>query len=226
MPHAPASRHVPDRPGQHLGAARAQVVYVSAAKVACTTPEVDGGRPRRRGPRRDQQRRQRHAEPADDHPPGPGPPSARHARCRPDAGRGGRRDQPRRRLVRVRRAARPVEPAVVGVAVEVPGPGQPLRPQLRRRRLLPAGAHSGRSDVVEDFARFVELQPWVTDPRMQTDLHFRPQVRALQPEQIPYSRIYDLRDFTSMTADLHAHLEVSAGTRSSTSRAPTRPRCR
>ncbi|MGA9748970.1 MAG: sulfotransferase family 2 domain-containing protein [Nocardioides sp.] len=64
------------------------------------------------------------------------------------------------------------------------------------------------SDVVEDFARFVELRPWLTDPRMQKDLHFQPQVQALQPEQIPYSRIYDLRDFSSMTSDLHTHLEA------------------
>ncbi len=64
------------------------------------------------------------------------------------------------------------------------------------------------SDVVEDFARFVELHPWTTDPRLQTDLHFRPQVRALQPEQIPYTRIYDLTDFTAMTDDLHAHLRT------------------
>ncbi len=63
------------------------------------------------------------------------------------------------------------------------------------------------SDVVEDFARFVELRPWVTDPRLQKDLHFRPQVRALQPELIPFSRIYDLRDFATMTADLHTHLQ-------------------
>jgi Sulfotransferase family len=62
------------------------------------------------------------------------------------------------------------------------------------------------SDVVEDFARFVELHPWTTDPRLEADLHFRAQVRALQPEAIPFSRIYDLRDFSSMTRDLHAHL--------------------
>jgi len=66
----------------------------------------------------------------------------------------------------------------------------------------------GPSDVVADFARFVELHPWTTDPRLSTDLHFRPQVRALQPESIPFTRIYDLRDFSTMTADLHAHLRT------------------
>ena len=64
------------------------------------------------------------------------------------------------------------------------------------------------SDVVEDFRRFVELRPWVTDDRLVEDLHFRPQVRALQPEKIPFTRIYDLTDFGSMTADLHAHLQA------------------
>jgi hypothetical protein len=64
------------------------------------------------------------------------------------------------------------------------------------------------SDVVEDFAKFVELRPWVTDPRMQADLHFRPQVRALQPEKVPFTRIYDLTAFSSMTDDLHAHLRA------------------
>jgi len=64
------------------------------------------------------------------------------------------------------------------------------------------------SDVVEDFARFVELHPWTTDTRLMTDLHFRPQVRALQPEKIPFTRIYDLTDFSTMTGDLHAHLQA------------------
>ncbi len=62
------------------------------------------------------------------------------------------------------------------------------------------------SDVVEDFRRYVEMRPWTTEPRLMNDLHFRPQVRALQPEAIPFTRIYDLRDFRGMTADLHAHL--------------------
>jgi hypothetical protein len=64
------------------------------------------------------------------------------------------------------------------------------------------------SDIVEDFRTFVELAPWTTDPRLAEDLHFRPQVRALQPEAIPFTRIYDLREFGTMTADLHAHLQT------------------
>lgn len=62
------------------------------------------------------------------------------------------------------------------------------------------------SDPVEDFAKFVEMHPWTTDPRLVADLHFRPQVRALRPEEVPFTRIYDLRDFSTMTDDLHAHL--------------------
>jgi hypothetical protein len=64
------------------------------------------------------------------------------------------------------------------------------------------------SDIVEDFRTFVELAPWTTDPRLAEDLHFRPQVRALQPEAIPFTRIYDLSEFGLMTADLHAHLQT------------------
>ena len=64
------------------------------------------------------------------------------------------------------------------------------------------------SDIVEDFRTFVEMAPWTTHPELKEDLHFRPQVRALQPDKIPYTRIYDLTDFKSMTADLHAHLQA------------------
>ena len=45
----------------------------------------------------------------------------------------------------------------------------------------------------------------MTDARLEKDLHFRPQVRALQPEAIPYSRIYDLRDFAMRMLDPGEH---------------------
>ncbi|HET6654105.1 MAG TPA: sulfotransferase family 2 domain-containing protein [Nocardioides sp.] len=62
------------------------------------------------------------------------------------------------------------------------------------------------SDVVEDFARFVELHPWTSDPILRNDNHFHTQMRWLAPDRIPYTKVYDLRDFSTFTADLHAHL--------------------
>jgi hypothetical protein len=64
------------------------------------------------------------------------------------------------------------------------------------------------SDVVEDFARFVELHPWTTEPALRSDRRFRTQVRALKPDRIPYTKVYDLRDFEALTADLHEHLRT------------------
>ena len=62
------------------------------------------------------------------------------------------------------------------------------------------------ADVVEDFARFVELHPWTTEPDLRTDHHFHTQVRSLRPDAVPYGAVYDLRDLRALTADLHAHL--------------------
>jgi hypothetical protein len=33
-------------------------------------------------------------------------------------------------------------------------------------------------------------------------------VRALKPDRIPYTKVYDLRDFEALTADLHEHLRT------------------
>lgn len=62
-------------------------------------------------------------------------------------------------------------------------------------------------DVVEDFRRFVELAPWTTHPRLQDDPSFRPQVRALLPEAVPFGRIYDLSELDVLPDHLHAHLD-------------------
>ena len=62
------------------------------------------------------------------------------------------------------------------------------------------------SDVVEDFRKFVELHPWTSDPILQTDNHFHTQMRWLKPDKIPYTKVYDLRDFSTLVSDLHEHL--------------------
>lgn len=62
------------------------------------------------------------------------------------------------------------------------------------------------SFVVEDFRTFVEMHPWTSDPILKNDNHFQTQIRWLKPDRIPYSRIYDLRDFADFKSDLHQHL--------------------
>ncbi len=61
-------------------------------------------------------------------------------------------------------------------------------------------------EVVEDFRRFVELHPWTTDERLMSDVHFWPQARSVLVDRVPYTRIYDVRQFGELTSDLHAHL--------------------
>jgi hypothetical protein len=60
--------------------------------------------------------------------------------------------------------------------------------------------------VVADFARFVDLLLNEPDHRIQGDPHFRDQTTMLQPDDVPYSGIYDIREFKRLRADLEAHL--------------------
>jgi sulfotransferase famil protein len=62
------------------------------------------------------------------------------------------------------------------------------------------------SDVVEDFARFVEMHPWTSDPVLRDDRHFWMQVNSVRPSLVPYTEVYDLKDFSRLVADVHTHL--------------------
>ena len=64
------------------------------------------------------------------------------------------------------------------------------------------------ADVVEDFSRFVDLHPWTWHEGLVEDRHFQPQLGAVQPHGISYSRIYDLAHFSEMVADVRAHLDA------------------
>lgn len=61
-------------------------------------------------------------------------------------------------------------------------------------------------DVVEDFAKFVYAGPWLDDPLLSTDVHFRPQAHSVKPDGINYTEIYDLNRMDDLFADIHTHL--------------------
>ena len=61
-------------------------------------------------------------------------------------------------------------------------------------------------DVVEDFHRFVELRPWTTNPLLHKDVHFAPQARSVALDRVPYTRVYDVRQMSTLFTDLHQHL--------------------
>ena len=64
-----------------------------------------------------------------------------------------------------------------------------------------------QQDVIDDFRAFVEARPWQTDDQLKPDVHFRPQIRSVHPENINYTRVYDLKDMSVLLADLHTHLK-------------------
>lgn len=67
------------------------------------------------------------------------------------------------------------------------------------------------SDVVEDFARFVDaLVAHPQHPYIARDRHFWRQVDLLDEDAIDYSRIYDISEMRTVISDLSAHL-VSQG---------------
>jgi hypothetical protein len=61
-------------------------------------------------------------------------------------------------------------------------------------------------DVIEDFAKFVFAQPWVTNPLLAVDVHFLPQTYSVRPQGVNYTKIYDLNDMSTLFRDVHAHL--------------------
>jgi hypothetical protein len=64
-----------------------------------------------------------------------------------------------------------------------------------------------QQDVVEDFAKFVFAEPWLTNERLSTDVHFKTQTFSVRPEGINYSKIYDLARLDELFADVHTHLQ-------------------
>lgn len=61
-------------------------------------------------------------------------------------------------------------------------------------------------DVIEDFRKFVFERPWETYPELIKDAHFWPQVKSVRPDDLPYSKIYNLYDLPTLFKDIHAHL--------------------
>lgn len=62
-------------------------------------------------------------------------------------------------------------------------------------------------DVLEDWAAFIDAKPWLSNPLLVRDWHFRPQVESVRPRRINYTRVYDLKDMDQLFADVRAHLE-------------------
>ncbi|WEV79369.1 sulfotransferase family 2 domain-containing protein [Janibacter cremeus] len=60
--------------------------------------------------------------------------------------------------------------------------------------------------VLEDWRAFVHARPWESDPDLRTDVHFQSQVRSVRPDGVNYTRIYDLRELSTLFADVHEHL--------------------
>lgn len=64
-----------------------------------------------------------------------------------------------------------------------------------------------QQDVVEDFAAFVNAEPWISNERLFTDVHFKTQSYSVRPAGINYSRVYDLDRLGELFADVHTHLQ-------------------
>jgi len=67
-------------------------------------------------------------------------------------------------------------------------------------------------DVVEDFARFVDLLHTHPDAPVLDDAHFQPQMPYLAEHVVPYSEIYEIGTLGSMRADLEAHVRAQGWT--------------
>jgi Sulfotransferase family len=63
-------------------------------------------------------------------------------------------------------------------------------------------------DVIDDFRAFVEASPWLTHERLSKDVHFLPQVVSVRPDDVRYTKVYDLRELSLLLADIHTHLKT------------------
>lgn len=62
------------------------------------------------------------------------------------------------------------------------------------------------ADVVEDWHAFIEADPWTRHPTLRKDAHFWKQVRSVRPDDIDYTRIYDVTEMPVLLSDLRKHL--------------------
>lgn len=63
-------------------------------------------------------------------------------------------------------------------------------------------------DVLEDFASFAKWLVAHPDDRILKDPHFAPQVSHLDRQSVPFTRVYDISELTSLVMDLNRHLET------------------
>lgn len=61
-------------------------------------------------------------------------------------------------------------------------------------------------EIIEDWATFVQVAPWKTNPLLKKDRHFMGQFSSVRPRGINYTKIYDISDLSSLFTDLHTHL--------------------
>jgi hypothetical protein len=66
---------------------------------------------------------------------------------------------------------------------------------------------TSQADVVEDFAKFVFAQPWLTNEKLFDDVHFKTQTYSVRPVGMNYTKIYDLARLNELFADIHTHLQ-------------------
>ena len=66
---------------------------------------------------------------------------------------------------------------------------------------------SSSEQVVEDFRAFVLARPWETHELLRTDWDFKPQVHSVRPGKVNYTKVYDLRELSTLFSDVRAHLD-------------------
>lgn len=62
--------------------------------------------------------------------------------------------------------------------------------------------------IVEDFHVFVEMLAESPEHPVLADAHFSPQVPLLRADVLPFSRIYEIKQFGELRRDLAAHVEA------------------
>lgn len=72
----------------------------------------------------------------------------------------------------------------------------------REPRPLPTRAE----DVIEPFAEFCRQAAADPDHPALKDHHFRSQVVSMREDAVPYTRLYDMRELSTLMADFNAHL--------------------
>jgi len=68
-------------------------------------------------------------------------------------------------------------------------------------------------DVIDSFARFVDLIDKDPNHAVTDDSHFLPQMNLLRKDVVPYSRVYEISELsTAFVTDLDAHLRAQGWT--------------